>query len=76
MGRNPGQYVVIGDDIIVQIVQSPEGELRLATDTPCKTKCGCSPYKFIPNPIYVTGSQILVSILQVQGPYRQVEIHN
>ena len=34
MGRNPGQYVVIGDNIIVQLIQSPKGELRLAIDAP------------------------------------------
>ena len=34
MGRNPGQYVVIGDNIIVQVIQSPNGDLRLAIDAP------------------------------------------
>lgn len=33
LGRNPGQYVVIGEDIVVQVV-SMDGELRLAIDAP------------------------------------------
>lgn len=33
LGRNPGQYVVIGDNIVVQVV-SMDGELRLAIDAP------------------------------------------
>lgn len=33
LGRNPGQYVVIGDNIVIQVV-SMDGELRLAIDAP------------------------------------------
>lgn len=33
LGRNPGQYVVIGDDVVVQVV-SMDGELRLAIEAP------------------------------------------
>lgn len=33
LGRNPGQYIVIGGDIIIQVV-SVEGDLRLAIDAP------------------------------------------
>lgn len=33
LGRNPGQYVVIGEDIIVQVV-SVNGDLRLAIEAP------------------------------------------
>lgn len=33
LGRNPGQYVVIGDDIVIQVV-SIDGMLRLAIDAP------------------------------------------
>ncbi len=34
LGRKPGEYVVIGDDIIVKVVKSDEGDLRLAIDAP------------------------------------------
>lgn len=33
LGRNPGEYLVIGDAIVVQVV-SVEGQLRLAIDAP------------------------------------------
>lgn len=33
LGRNPGEYVVIGEKIVIQVV-SMEGELRLAIDAP------------------------------------------
>ena len=33
LGRNPGEYVVIGEDIIIQVV-SIDGMLRLAIDAP------------------------------------------
>lgn len=33
LGRNPGQYIVIGDDIVIQVV-SIDGMLRLAIDAP------------------------------------------
>ncbi|SDW10341.1 carbon storage regulator, CsrA [Tepidimicrobium xylanilyticum] len=34
IGRRPGQYVVINDNIIVKVVRSDEGDLRLAIDAP------------------------------------------
>jgi carbon storage regulator len=33
LGRNPGEYVMIGDNVVVQVV-SMDGELRLAIDAP------------------------------------------
>ena len=33
LGRKPGEYVVIGDNIIVKVVKAGEG-LRLAIDAP------------------------------------------
>lgn len=34
LGRKPGEYVVIGEDIIVKVVKSEDGDLRLAIDAP------------------------------------------
>lgn len=34
LGRKPGEYVVIGENIIVKVVRSEEGDLRLAIDAP------------------------------------------
>lgn len=34
VGRKPGEYVVIGENIIVKVVRSEEGDLRLAIDAP------------------------------------------
>jgi carbon storage regulator len=34
LGRKPGQYVLIGKEIIVKVVKSEEGSLRLAIDAP------------------------------------------
>lgn len=34
IGRKPGEYVVIGDNIKVKVVKSEEGDLRLAIDAP------------------------------------------
>lgn len=34
LGRKPGEYVVIGDEIIVKVVRSEKGDLRLAIDAP------------------------------------------
>ncbi|MCG8498834.1 MAG: carbon storage regulator [Firmicutes bacterium] len=34
LGRRPGEYVMIGDNIKVQVVKSKEGDLRLAIDAP------------------------------------------
>ena len=33
LGRNPEEYVVIGDDIVVKVV-SVDGDLKLAIDAP------------------------------------------
>ena len=34
LGRKPGEYVMIGDHIKVQVVKSDNGNLRLAIDAP------------------------------------------
>ena len=34
LGRKPGEYVMIGNDIMVKVVKSDEGDLRLAIDAP------------------------------------------
>lgn len=34
LGRKPGEFVVIGDNIMVKVVKSEEGDLRLAIDAP------------------------------------------
>ncbi|MFZ5944964.1 MAG: carbon storage regulator [Bacillota bacterium] len=34
LGRKPGEYVLIGDKIMVKVVRSAEGDLRLAIDAP------------------------------------------
>lgn len=34
LGRRPGEYVRIGNDIMVKVVRSDEGDLRLAIDAP------------------------------------------
>lgn len=34
LGRKPGEYVVIDDKIIVKVIKSDEGDLRLAIDAP------------------------------------------
>ena len=34
LGRKPGQYIMIGGDIMVKVVRSTEGDLRLAVDAP------------------------------------------
>lgn len=33
LGRKPGEYIVIGDDIVIQVI-SMDGDLRLAIDAP------------------------------------------
>jgi carbon storage regulator len=38
LGRKPGQYVVIGEDIKVKVVKSEDGDLRLAIDAPKDVK--------------------------------------
>ena len=34
LGRKPGEYVMIGDSIMVKVIKSDEGDLRLAIDAP------------------------------------------
>jgi len=37
LGRKPGEYVMIGEDIMVKVVRSDTGDLRLAIDAPKST---------------------------------------
>jgi len=37
LGRKPGEYVMIGDDIMVKVIKSDFGDLRLAIDAPKDT---------------------------------------
>lgn len=37
LGRKPGEYVMIGEDIMVKVVRSGTGDLRLAIDAPKST---------------------------------------
>lgn len=34
LGRKPGEYIVINEKIIVKVIKSEEGHLRLAIDAP------------------------------------------
>ena len=34
LGRKPGEYVMIGEGIMVKVVRSEDGDLRLAIDAP------------------------------------------
>lgn len=34
LGRKPGEYVMIGKDIMVKVIKSNEGDLRLAIAAP------------------------------------------
>ena len=34
LGRKPGEYVMIGKDIMVKVIKSDEGDLRLAIQAP------------------------------------------
>jgi len=34
LGRKPGEYVMIGDNIKVKVIKSDNGDLRLAIDAP------------------------------------------
>lgn len=38
LGRRPGEYVMIGDEIKVQVVRSEKGDLRLAISAPKHVK--------------------------------------
>ncbi|WP_407312410.1 carbon storage regulator [Desulfosporosinus sp. SB140] len=37
LGRKPGEYVMIGEDIMVKVVRSDTGDLRLAINAPKST---------------------------------------
>lgn len=37
LGRKPGEYVMIGTDIMVKVIKSDFGDLRLAIDAPKDT---------------------------------------
>ncbi|MHC0038702.1 carbon storage regulator [Pseudoneobacillus sp. C159] len=34
LGRKPGQYIVINEKIIIKVIKSEEGQLRLAIEAP------------------------------------------
>ena len=34
IGRKPGEYVIINNNIMVKVVKSEDGDLRLAIDAP------------------------------------------
>ncbi|MGO4182900.1 carbon storage regulator [Paenibacillus sp. FSL A5-0031] len=34
LGRKPGQYIVINEKIIIKVIKSEEGHLRLAIEAP------------------------------------------
>lgn len=34
IGRKPGEYIMIGDEIKVKVVKSDNGDLRLAVEAP------------------------------------------
>jgi len=38
LGRKPGEYVMIGDDIMVKVVRGSKGDLRLAIRAPQSVK--------------------------------------
>ena len=38
LGRKPGEYVVIGEDVFVKVVRSEQGDLRLAIEAPKHVK--------------------------------------
>ncbi|KGP73566.1 carbon storage regulator [Pontibacillus yanchengensis Y32] len=38
IGRKPGEYVMLDDDIMVKVVKSEDGHLRLAIDAPKDVK--------------------------------------
>lgn len=38
LGRKPGEYVMIDDNIKIKVVKSAEGDLRLAIDAPKQMK--------------------------------------
>lgn len=38
LGRKPGEYVMIDDNIKIKVIKSAEGDLRLAIDAPKQMK--------------------------------------
>ena len=34
LGRKPGEYVMLGKDVMIKVIKSNEGDLRLAIDAP------------------------------------------
>lgn len=34
LGRKPGEYIMIGPNVMVKVIRSDEGDLRLAIDAP------------------------------------------
>ncbi len=38
LGRKPGEYVIIDNSIMVKVVKSEKGDLRLAIDAPEKIR--------------------------------------
>lgn len=38
LGMKPGEHVMIGDNIMVKVVRSERGDLRLAIDAPAEIK--------------------------------------
>lgn len=38
LGRKPGEYIVIGDNIKVKVIKSDNGDLRLAVEAPRDVK--------------------------------------
>ncbi|MDW7675273.1 MAG: carbon storage regulator [Bacillota bacterium] len=38
LGRKPGEYIVIDDQIIVKVIKSNNGDLRLAINAPEEVK--------------------------------------
>ena len=38
IGRKPGEYIMIGENIKVKVIKSEDGDLRLAIDAPKEVK--------------------------------------
>ncbi|UMZ74979.1 carbon storage regulator [Natranaerofaba carboxydovora] len=38
IGRKPGEYVMIGDNVKVKVIRSEQGDLRLAIEAPKEVK--------------------------------------
>ena len=39
LGRKPGEYVMIGQDVMVKVIKSEDGDLRLATPRAASISC-------------------------------------